>query len=590
VKVQYDGTPKLIQVQDSALMRVANTPFFVVLDPGSKTYFLKGGGRWFAASDPLGPFQDSKSVPSNVAALADASDYKDPQTPLTAQQMAAIEIVTATAPTELIWTDGEPEMATIAGTDLLYVTNTDSDMFLLIDTQQLYVLLSGRWYTASSRNGPWSFVAPDKLPADFARIPPNSDKGDVLANVSGTEAAADAVADSQVPQTAAVDRTSFEQPDIQYDGDPQFQPVQNTPLTYCVNTSTPVVFVRQHYYCCYNACWYLAGGPRGPWALCTSVPSEVYLIPPSCPIYPARFVYVYGYTPSVVYCGYLPGYVGCYTYGGCVVYGTGYYYNPWWGRAYYPRPFTFGFAAHYNSYVGHWGFSFGLATGAGNLWIGTGAAGSHAWGRRDPWFGYGGYRPVVVHNDVNVNIFRSQYTTRVRNVTVNRRVRNDVYVRNVYDRRTDVRSETPKRVPVPGGAAEGKGIGASRYEAGRNDVYVDKTGNVYRKTVDGWQARDNGQWKATQSTERAKAVTPERPAAKPQERPQEKPAAEPARADRGGSKSAPAPPDEKDLNKDYRARVTGDARLKDYQRSEAPSPKADDKPAAKPDDKPAGRK
>lgn len=583
VKVQYDGTPKLIQVQNSPLMRVANTPFFVVLDPGSKTYFLKGGGRWFAAPDPLGPFQDAASVPSNVAALADASDYKDPQTPLTAQQMSAIEIVTATTPTELVWTDGEPEMATIANTGLLYVTNTDSDMFLFIDTQQLFVLLSGRWYTATSRNGPWSYVASDKLPPDFARIPPNSDKGDVLAFVSGTQPAADAVADSQVPQTATIDRTNFEQPAVEYDGDPQFQPVQGTPLTYCVNTATPVVFVRQHYYCCYNACWYLAGGPRGPWALCTSVPTEVYLIPPSCPVYPCRFVYVYGYTPAAVYCGYLPGYVGCYSYGGCVVYGTGYYYRPWWGRVYYPRPFTYGFAAHYNSYVGHWGFSFGLATGSGNLWIGTGAVSSHAWGRRDPWFGYGGYRPVVVHNDVNVNIFRTQYISRVRNVTVNRTVRNDVYVRNVYDRRTDVRPETAKRVPVPGGAAQGKGIGAS-YQPARNDVYADKSGNVYRKTVDGWEARDQNQWKPT-------AKAPSAPAAKPEERPQEKPVAQPAaeRAQRSESKPAPAPPDEKDLNKDYRARVNGDARLKDYQRSDASGSKSDDRSGGKSDDK-SGKK
>src|SRR5580658_3974413 len=180
VNVQYDGPPRLIAAGDGGLMRAANTPFFVALDPQSKTYFLKGAGKWFSASDPLGPFQSAASVPPAIAALADASDYKDPQTPLTPSQFASLQIITSTDPTEVIWTDGQPQMGTISGTDLLYITNTDSDVFMLIDTQQLYVLLSGRWYVAPNRHGPWTYVPSDKLPDDFKRIPANSDKGDVL--------------------------------------------------------------------------------------------------------------------------------------------------------------------------------------------------------------------------------------------------------------------------------------------------------------------------------------------------------------------------------------------------------------------------
>ena len=73
-----------------------------------------------------------------------------------------VEIVTATTPTELIWSDGPPQMSTLQGTGLLYWANTASDVFLMIDSQQMYVLLSGRWYTSPNKNGPWTFVAPDK--------------------------------------------------------------------------------------------------------------------------------------------------------------------------------------------------------------------------------------------------------------------------------------------------------------------------------------------------------------------------------------------------------------------------------------------
>jgi len=582
VKVQYDGPPRMLATPGSPLLPVANTPFFIVLDPAVKTYYLKGAGRWFSAPDPLGPFQAAAQVPADVAGLADASDYKDPQQPLSNSQAAALEIMTATEPTELIWTDGPPQMGTIPGTDLLYVTNTDSDMFLLIDTQQIYLLLSGRWFVAPGRQGPWTFVPPDRLPDDFRRIPPNSDKGDVLAHVAGTQAANDAVADSYIPQTATVDRHQFDQPAITYDGEPQFQPVEQTSCSYAVNCDNPVVLVSGRYYCCYNAVWYESAVARGPWGVCAVVPAPIYQLPPSCPIYGCRFVYVYGYTPDVVYCGYTPGYVGCYPFDGVVVYGTGYYYRPWWGRAvYYPRPWTFGFAAHYNSYVGHWGFSFALASGGAGRWIGEGP---RSWGRRGDWFGYGGYRPVVVHNDVHVDIFRTQYQARVREGRP-QQVRTDQYSRNLYDRRNDVRLNTPRGVePLrarPGPAAAQPPV--------RNDVFADRSGNVYRRTVDGWQTQNKGKWESSGPPARVESNSPRGGGARSAEPPlverRTPPAPErraaPAPANTGGreapGRTAAAP--NRELDRDYRARVAGQERFHNYERPSAPPP---ERPAAPP--------
>ncbi len=100
-----------------------------------------------------------------------------------------------------------------------------------ITTQQLYVLLSGRWYTAATQAGPWSFIASNALPSDFTNIPSNSPKAAVLASVSGTAAANNAVLDASVPQTAAVKRDA-KAPDVKYDGDPKFQDVQGTSMQY----------------------------------------------------------------------------------------------------------------------------------------------------------------------------------------------------------------------------------------------------------------------------------------------------------------------------------------------------------------------
>jgi uncharacterized membrane protein YgcG len=569
VLVRFDGDPRLEQAPNSNIMRADNTPFFVVLDPQSKTYFLKGGGQWFSAPQALGPYQNVNSVPPPVSQLADAMGYKDPEQALSPTQAAGIEIVTATAPSELIWTDGPEQMSTLDNTDLLYVANTDCDIFLHIDTQTIYILVSGRWFSAPHRTGPWTFVPPDKLPDDFQRIGPNSAKGDVLAHVANTQAAKDAVADTFVPQTAAINRQTYEQPPVTYDGDPQFQPVENTGISYCVNTPDSVLLVEHRYYCCHAAVWYTCDDPRGHWLLCDRVPEVIYTIPPSCPCYPCRYCYVYDTTPDIVYCGYLPGYVGCYHWDGVVVYGTGYYYRPWIGHYYYPRPFTYGFDAHYDAYQNHWGFSVGLAFGGGDAWIGYRSPQEF---HHDDWFGHGGYRPAIIHDDRHVNIYRTNITNV--NVYNNRTdIHNAEY--NVYNRRTDVRYDvnarpelrsSPRDVSVHsdvhGPAPRIDEHAAARPVDTRDNVYSDRDGNVYRKTLDGWEKRDNNKW------------TPDSPAhAEPAhgepahggEAPKE--IQHDAKVDHPSDKS-PGEPDRSDLNRDFRARVEGEQRSRSSDREE----------------------
>ena len=594
VLVQFDGDPRLEAVDNSSVLRAVNTPFFVALDPQSKQYFLKGGGQWFAAPQPIGPYQNVPGAPPAIAQLADTSGYKDPQQALSPSQAAGIEIVTATEPSELLWTDGAEQMAPLNNTNLLYVTNTDCDIFLSIDSQQIFVLVSGRWFTAPHKAGPWAYVAPDKLPADFSRIEPQSPKGEVLAHIANTQEAKDAVADTFVPQTAAINRQNFEAPDVQYDGDPQFQPVESTSMSYAVNSPNSVVLVDRQYYCCSNAVWYVSGAPRGPWGLCDRVPEAIYTIPPSCPVYPCRYVYVYDETPDVVYCGYLPGYVGCYHYDGVVVYGTGYIYRPWVGHAFYPRPYTYGFAAHYDDYRNHWGFSIGLAFGSGAAWVGDRPYES----RHDDWFGHGGYRPAIIERNRTTNIYRTNVTNiNVTNVNVNRTdIRNTQY--NVYDRRKDVRYDqnarpevrTPARVDHPAEVAHRDAAPAARGEparpAARDNVFADSNGNVYRKTADGWDRRDNNQWKASEPTrsepaqkETPRAETP-RDASPRDESP--KTAAEPkaqrpadvhAESPRAETPQRSAKPDDDraQLDRDYKARAEGERRASDADRGSAKS-------------------
>src|SRR5206468_3494088 len=278
--------------------------------------------------------------------------------------------------------------------------NTESDVVLEVSTQYLYVLISGRWFRGPSMDGPWTFVRGDKLPASFRQVPLDSPKGNILASVAGTDQAEDAIADSEIPQTSAIQRSDqgFE---VTYDGDPEFVPIEGTDLQYAVNTDAEVILADGRYYACDQGVWYIADDPEGPWQVSDTRPLGVEDIPPSCPVYNVRYVSVYDMTPDVVYVGYLPGYIGCYPYYGTVVYGTGYRYHPWRGRhRFYPRPCTWGFHPRYNPWLGRW--SFGSSYGSGFLRIGFlwySAPRVHSIHDPPHWLGPGGYRRPLLESD-----------------------------------------------------------------------------------------------------------------------------------------------------------------------------------------------
>ncbi len=95
-------------------------------------------------------------------------------------------------PAELIQIIGKPVFAPVAGTSLLWVSNTESDLFRHQATGAFYYLVAGRWFSAPSLDGPWTFTAL-KLPEDFKRIPPEHPRSRVLASVPGTDQATEAV-------------------------------------------------------------------------------------------------------------------------------------------------------------------------------------------------------------------------------------------------------------------------------------------------------------------------------------------------------------------------------------------------------------
>ncbi|MGH2571741.1 MAG: hypothetical protein ACRDGR_10970, partial [bacterium] len=264
--VTFDGEPKLAPIPDSEMQYVANSPQPIVFDPESKVYYLSVDEHFMAAKDPLDEWKVAKRIPKEVQKLAERREEAAPKETKKedSEDVPPPEVIVAQEPTELIVTDGEPEFAPIAGSELLYMTNTDSDVFLEVATGLHYLPLAGRWYRSKPLEGPWEHVVGDSLPAAFAQIPPDSDKGHVLAFVPGTDAATEAALDAQVPQTAAVKRKGTV-PDVKYDGEPEFKDIEGTQMAYAVNTSSAVLRIEGKFWCCDDAVWFLADDPKGPW-------------------------------------------------------------------------------------------------------------------------------------------------------------------------------------------------------------------------------------------------------------------------------------------------------------------------------------
>ena len=303
ILVVCDGEPELREAGAAGVMKVVNSPFFMALHGPSKTYWLFGGTRWYGAVDPRSEWKPNPAPPSEVVQVHQqelAATGADPNAkPEPEKDKRIPKIIFATEPTELIVADGEPKFTPLPGNALLYMSNTESDVFMEVGGQQYYVVLSGRWFRGASMNGPWEFVRSDQLPAGFADIPEKSAKGQVRTFVAGTQEAEEAVMDAAVPQTAAIQRNEAKV-EVTYDGEPQFKPVPKTTIEYAVNSPQAVLHIGTQYYVCDNAVWFVGPSPKGPWAVADSVPPEVQTIPPESPVHHVKYVQVYATTPQVV--------------------------------------------------------------------------------------------------------------------------------------------------------------------------------------------------------------------------------------------------------------------------------------------------
>ena len=532
VLVRVDGEPVWRASGVSGVEKAINTRALLLRYQGR--FYLGYADHWAVSGALNTGWAPAPSVPPPLLQLMKAAEATNQAPPARDIPPSLAEgfsdgrfpaVYVRIRPAELISIRGDPQFTALDGTGLSYVSNTAADVFVATSADHTwYVLISGRWFSAPSRKGPWHYIAANTLPPGFAHIPQDSPKGAVLASVAGTPQAREAVIANAVPQTAKVDRSTLTF-QARYDGKAQFRPLAGTKnLTYAVNSAVPILEVPGHgYYALSDGVWFVSeASPDGPWVVATSVQAQVYAIPPSSPLHYVTYVRVYGSGGRYVYVGYTPGYYGTVVANDTVVYGTGYpcsgwvgtdwygcaetygygaalaygaavgwgmafgwawdypWYNPWWGpwSGYYPGyyPWAYGGAAAWNVY-GRWGNSVVAGTRAAwaNPWTGNA---SRAGGFFNPYTGGRGYG----YAGRNINASTGRATMVAGGIA---RGPGGATAAGAFN------------TTGPGGDAQGAGYARTSERTGEvhhggvadinGSMYAGRNGNVYRNTGSGWE-------------------------------------------------------------------------------------------------------
>ncbi len=393
VLVPIQGDPVMQPLAGTSLQRVINTPMLLVQDSAGN-YWLKIADGWMTASSLNGPWTVGTATTSDLQAAASwgqsqpqinllapsASTTSAASTSNASTQQSASNtaqtvslsttvpaIVVSTSAAEVLVVDGAPQWTAAGSSGLLYVSNTSANIFQLQSSGQMYVLVSGRWFSAPALAGPWTYSPPDQLPGAFMMIPSDSPKENVLASIPGSAQAQEAVIANSIPQMARVPHTQTTPAPVVIGTSPEFKAIPDTSIKVLTNCADPVFEISAHsFYTVQNGVWFTASSMTGPWLVASWVPSSIYAIPPSSPYYYVTYVRVYNSTPDYVLVGYTPGYFGAYTQAGVVVYGTGYMYVPYCSSVWVPVPMTYGCGAAmvYNPWAG-WAVGFGMGMAVG---------------------------------------------------------------------------------------------------------------------------------------------------------------------------------------------------------------------------------
>src|SRR5580693_3278636 len=182
--VVFKGRPEWTAIPGTQLSYASNTdsPVFKYTPTGAFYYLTSG--RWFTSTTPLrGPWTfatyslppDFKNIPASsppgavLASVPGTPEAEDAV--LIAQIPTTVTVNPAEAPKEVqVSYVGAPQFVPIAGTTMLYATNTPNKVIQV--GSQYYLCYQGVWFLSATPSGPW--VVAQTVPQVIYTIPPTS--------------------------------------------------------------------------------------------------------------------------------------------------------------------------------------------------------------------------------------------------------------------------------------------------------------------------------------------------------------------------------------------------------------------------------
>ena len=506
ILVNLDGDPIWSPVKDVDLRYSVNTNWDLFEHTPSKTLYLRHDQSWLQATTVTGPWTPAGKLPESFSKLPADDNWKDVKAALPGKKLSSKntpKVFVSTTPAELILLEKQPSYLLVEGSPtLLWVNNTESDLFRMGRSGDFYFLVAGRWFKAATLDGPWTFATPS-LPEDFKKIPVEHPRSRVLASVPGTPQATEAVLLAMIPRTARVNKKELKAPDVVYQGSPEFKAIEGTKgVQQAVNTDKDIIKFGDLYYMCFQGVWFISRAATGPWEVASSIPQEVYTIPASSPVHHVTYVTVEDDDDDDewVTFAYVAAYTGLMIGWGCAVWGSGWYYPPYgYGGFYYPYPHTYGMGAWYNPHTGAYGRGYaaygpygGVGMGASyNPRTGTYARGAAAYGpygSRSYGQAYNPRTGTYAQTRQGSNVYGNWGTSSVQ--------RGDSWAQTAHAENYRRGTSTSGIRTDSGAAAVSRtGPGGERTTVGRTqggDVYAGRDGNVYRRTEGGGWEQSNG--------------------------------------------------------------------------------------------------
>ena len=178
-------------------------------------------------------------------------------------------IVVSEKPLKLLLIDKEPVKASLEGTDIEYVVNTNWNIFYYRPDEQWYVLNEHTWqHNNYLADGDW--ITTDELPADFEKLALSDNWPEVQKALPARKPE-----NPPLPFIISMEETEL----ILLDGAPRLSVIEETGISYVSNTESDLFKLGDHWYFLVSGRWFSNSQLNGQWQAVKDLPGEFAQIP-----------------------------------------------------------------------------------------------------------------------------------------------------------------------------------------------------------------------------------------------------------------------------------------------------------------------